>query len=98
MFDLRHSKKEQTFLFEASLQALRNYRPMPLPVPITLIRAKVQLLSHLALDSTLGWSDVAGSDVRVRTVPGTHGSITTEPLVRELAKMLSEELDAAQGE
>jgi len=44
----------------------------------------------------LGWSDVAKSEVRVRIVPGKHISITTEPLVRQLAKILSDELDAAQ--
>ena len=96
MFDLSRSDTEQILLFEANLRALRDYRPTPLPVPITLFRANVQLLSNLALDSTLGWSDLAESEVRVRIVPGNHGSITTEPLVRHLAKILSDELDAAQ--
>ena len=96
MFDFSRSETEQILLFEANLRALRDYRPTPLPVPITLFRANVQILSHLALDSTLGWSDLAESEVRVRIVPGNHGSITTEPLVRQLAKMMSDELDAAQ--
>ena len=96
MFDLSPSETEKNLLLEANLQALRDYRPTPLPVPITLFRANVQTLSHLALDSTLGWSDLAGSAVRVRIVPGNHESITTEPLVRQLAKMMLDELDAAQ--
>jgi thioesterase domain-containing protein len=96
MFDLDPSETEQILLSDANLRAMRDYKPMPLPVPITLFRANVQLLSHLALDSTLGWSDVAKSEVRVRIVPGKHISITTEPLVRQLAKILSDELDAAQ--
>jgi len=96
MFDLDPSETEQILLSDANLRVMRDYKPMPLPVPITLFRANVQLLSHLALDSTLGWSDVAKSEVRVRIVPGKHISITTEPLVRQLAKILSDELDAAQ--
>ena len=70
------------------LRALRAYRPKPLRAPITLFRADVQLLSHLALDSTLGWSEVAQSEMQVRVVPGSHGSIATEPLVRHLAKII----------
>ena len=96
MFDLSRSETEQIQLFEGNLRALQDYEATPLPVPITLFRANAQSLSHLALDSTLGWSDLAESEVRVRIVPGNHGSIATEPLVRQLAKALSEELDAAQ--
>jgi thioesterase domain-containing protein len=97
MFDLNPGETEQILLMDANLRAMRNYKPRPLPVPITLFRANVQLLSHQALDSTLGWSDVAESEVRVRIVPGKHVSIITEPLVRQLAKILSDELDAAQA-
>jgi amino acid adenylation domain-containing protein len=95
MFDL--SEPKQILLYEANLRALRNYRPGPLPVPITLFRATEQLLSHLAMDSTLGWKDLAESEVRIRIVSGSHGSIAAEPFVRELAKKLSDDLDAAQG-
>ena len=95
MFDL--SDPEQILLFEANLQAQRSYRPTPAPVPITVFRANIQLLSHLTLDTTLGWSDFTKSQVKVRMVPGDHGTITTEPVVRQLAEMLSDELDAAQG-
>ena len=96
MFDLRRSNKEQVELFEAGLDALRAYRPKPLRAPITLFRADKQLLSHLALDSTLGWSEVAQTEIKVRVVPGSHGSIATEPLVRHLAASLSDELDVVQ--
>jgi enterobactin synthetase component F len=96
MMDRGPSDAEKILLFDANLRAMRDYKPMPLPVPITLFRANVQLLSHLALDSTLGWSGLAKSEVRVRLVPGNHTAITMEPLVRQLAKILSDELDAAQ--
>ena len=57
MFHLSRSDTERIALFEASLRALRDYRPAPPPVPITLFRASKSLLSHLALDPTLGWSE-----------------------------------------
>jgi thioesterase domain-containing protein len=97
MFDLSRLETEQISLFEAHLRALRAYQPPPSSVPLSLFRASVQLpLSHVALDPTLGWRDLVKS-AQVRIVPGSHGSITTEPLVRQLAKILTDELDAAQG-
>jgi thioesterase domain-containing protein len=97
MFDFRRMDTEQIAFHEAGFRALLDYRPRPAPIRISLFRAKAQSLLHLALDSTLGWNELAGSDVRVHVVPGTHGSIMTEPLVRELAKALSEQLEAAQA-
>ena len=88
------SDPEQIKVFDANLRALRSYRATPTPVPITLFRARVQLLSHLALDSTLGWRDFTKADVRVHEIPGDHDSITGEPMVRQLAKIISVELDA----
>jgi enterobactin synthetase component F len=85
------SEPEQTMR-----QALRSYKPTVVSVPITLFRTNVQRLSRLAIDSTLGWRDFAKGPVRVRILPGDHFSIMREPLVQQLAKMLSDELDAAQ--
>ena len=87
------SDPEQIAMFEANLRAIRSYNPTSAAVPITLFRAKVQLLSHLALDSSLGWRDFTGGDVRVHILPGGHNSITAEPIVRQLAEMISVELD-----
>ena len=86
------SEPEQTMR-----QALRSYKPTVVSVPITLFRTNVQRLSRLAIDSTLGWRDFAKGPVRVRILPGDHFSIIREPLVQQLAKMLSDELDTAQG-
>jgi thioesterase domain-containing protein len=84
---------EQITVFDANLRALRSYRATPTPVPITLVRARMQLLSHLALDSTLGWRDFTKADVTVHELPGDHDSIMGEPVVRELAKIISADLD-----
>ena len=100
MFDLSHFEPEQVLVFDAHLQALRDYRPVhaiPSPVPIALFRASVPLLSQAAKGSTYGWKDLAEGEVQVHIIAGNHESITTEPLVRQLAKALSSALDAAQG-
>jgi thioesterase domain-containing protein len=75
---------------------LRSYKPTVGSVPITLFRANVQRLS-VALDSTLGWRDLVKGQVRVCVLPGDHVSIMREPLVQQLAKMISDDLDVAQG-
>jgi amino acid adenylation domain-containing protein len=96
MFNIDRNQTEFIASFEAGLRALRDYRPTPSPVPIKLFRADVPLMTHLAMDPTLGWKNVTQGDVEVRIVPGDHHSITTEPLVRHLAKALTDALDAVQ--
>jgi thioesterase domain-containing protein len=82
---------------EANLRAFRAYRPGRLSGSMTLFRAEEQPLSHLALDHTLGWSDLVDGALHVRNVPGNHHTIRTEPFVRHLANALLTELDHAQG-
>jgi amino acid adenylation domain-containing protein len=97
MFGVSPNETELRELVDANLRALRDYRPIPARIPITLFRAEVPLLTHCAMDRTLGWGELTGRDVRVRVVSGNHGSMVSEPLVRQLAKALSDELDARQG-
>jgi thioesterase domain-containing protein/acyl carrier protein len=98
MFDLKRLGPEQIRVFDAHLRALHDYQPVSAaPVPVTLFRASVPMLSHLPLDRTLGWSGLAKGEVPVHVIPGNHLSMTAEPLVRQLAKALSGALDAAQG-
>ena len=97
MFGINESETEVISLFEAHLRALREYQaPQSCAMPIALFRAAVPLMSHAAMDPMLGWTDLTKCKVRLRTVPGNHLSMTTEPLVRDLANALSLELDAAQ--
>jgi thioesterase domain-containing protein len=96
MFDFKDSETGELSLYEANLRALRNYRPTVSRLAPILFRAEGQFLSNLALDATLGWRDLSEGKIRVHTVSGTHGSMATEPFVRQLAKILSCELDAAQ--
>jgi amino acid adenylation domain-containing protein len=82
---------------EQYFPALRGYRPVPLNVPATLFRATDAALLSLPLDWTLGWSSVIEGGIEVHKVPGDHLSITAEPLVRHLARTLSDAIDRAQG-
>jgi hypothetical protein len=86
---------EQTALLNRILGVVRTYQPIRIAVPISLFRAEVQNLSHFALDSTLGWRNFANGQVRVHVIPGDHGSMMAEPMVRRLGKALSDELDAS---
>jgi hypothetical protein len=49
------------------------------------------------IGETLNCCSLLSPRVQVRTVPGDHLSMITEPLVRQPAKALSSALDAAQG-
>ena len=99
IFELNAKKPEQIEPYEANIRALRTYQPRKLRAPLMLFRAETQpqTLSHLAMDLTLGWGELAEGGVRVRVVPGDHHTMITEPLVSHLAKSLSNELDAAQA-
>jgi enterobactin synthetase component F len=97
MFGLSASEPELISLFDSDLRAIRDYRPRRLCAPVTLFCASRPALAHLALDSTLGWRDLVDGHVQVRSVPGNHRTIGTEPLVQHLAKALCDELDSAQG-
>ena len=97
IFNIDPRETELTSRFEAGLKALRAYKPARSPVAIKVFRAEIPLMHHLLMDPTLGWKDLAQDNVQVRIVPGDHHSMTTEPLVRHLAKALSNELDAIQS-
>ena len=97
MFHLDASDTKTLQLFEAHLRALREYRPLILPVPMALFRSTTPMLSDLVMDTMLGWSGLAKGAVRVRFVPGNHDSMIAEPFVQHLAEALREELNAAQG-
>jgi thioesterase domain-containing protein len=97
MFDLSRFGSDQILMFDANLRALRDYRPEPSALPITLFRASAPLLADLVRGPTLGWDSLSKGDVTVHVVPGDHFSITTEPLVGQLADALTGALDASQG-
>ena len=97
MLDLHGFEADVIDRCEADLRAFRAYRPGRLQASFALFRAEEQPLAHMALDRTLGWSDIVDGEVRVRVVPGNHHTIRTEPFVNDLANALMRDLDAAQG-
>jgi thioesterase domain-containing protein len=87
MFELNAKKPEQIEPYKTNIRALRAYQPGSLRAPLTLFRAETQpqRLSHLTMDFTMDWGEVAEGGVQVRVVPGDHSTMITEPLVRHLA-------------
>jgi hypothetical protein len=99
MFELNAKKPVQIEPYQTNMRVLRAYQPGKLRAPLMLFRAELQpqKLSVLTTGYTLGWDELAEGGVQVRVVPGDHSTMITEPLVRHLAKVLSDELDAAQA-
>ena len=97
VFNLSAAEPEIIERYDANLRALYAYQPGRLRASLTLFRAETQLLSHLALDSTLGWSDLTEGNVTVCIVPGNHYTITTEPLLLQLADAQSAKHHAVLG-
>jgi amino acid adenylation domain-containing protein len=81
---------------EQYLPALRSYRPAPLRLPVALFRATEMTRPRMLMDATLGWGRLTGGEVEVHWLAGDHLSITMEPLVRQLATLLSDALDKTQ--
>jgi amino acid adenylation domain-containing protein len=98
-FKLDAKKPEQDERYETNMRALHAYQPGKLRAQLMLLRAETRphKLSDLAMGLTLGWAELAEGGVKVRVVPGDHFTMMTEPFVRHLAKILSDELDTAQA-
>ena len=72
MFELSGNKPEQIERYDANISAIRAYQPGRLRASLVLFRAETQLLSHLAVDFTLGWGELVEGGVWVCIVPGDH--------------------------
>jgi thioesterase domain-containing protein/acyl carrier protein len=74
--------------------ARHDYVPTPYGGRITLFKATDRW--DAALGDPFGrWTALAGGGISIHEVPGTHGSMIREPLVRTLAEGLAQCLDAA---
>lgn len=76
---------------EAHRWAHWNYRPISYPDRIDLFVAAES--GKKATDPLLGWSKVAGGDLMVHPIPGTHGLMVKSPHVEVLAEKLQYILD-----
>lgn len=77
----------------ANYEAIRTYRPSPLPVPFTIFRALER--PEIEYMSQLEWRGYAGDGMDVETVPGNHLTMMEEPHVRVLASKLEHYLQKA---
>jgi thioesterase domain-containing protein/acyl carrier protein len=81
-------------VFQANLQAARNYSPRASRGRITLFKANEPLMES-AGDPATDWLPLALDGIEVREVPGDHFAIMREPHVRVLAEHLNECLQQA---
>ncbi|MGF1938041.1 MAG: non-ribosomal peptide synthetase [Nostoc sp. ChiQUE02] len=88
-------------LFKSDVQAMRNYVPLLYPQPITLFRAKEEIIHDFdnpewnTDDPLLGWGKYSSQAIQVIEVSGDHFSIFVEPHIQELAKHLRNCIDHA---
>ena len=88
---LRHLRQIRA-IGEAHRWAHWSYRPVSYPERIDLFIAAAS--EKEATDPLLGWSKIAGGDLMIHTVPGTHGLIVKAPYVEVLAGKLQSILDS----
>ncbi|MBD2677482.1 MULTISPECIES: non-ribosomal peptide synthetase [Nostoc] len=88
-------------LFKVHVQAMRDYVPLVYPHPMTLFRAKEEIIHDFESpefhtdDPLLGWGKCSSQPIKVIEVPGDHFSIFVEPHIQELAKTLRVCIDNA---
>ncbi len=75
--------------------AARNYRPRPYPGRVSWFKAETSKAARSPGQSE-AWRRCAGGGLDVREVPGTHGSMFSEPNLSVLAEELQDCLDRAQ--
>jgi len=75
-------------------KAERDYQLRPYRGEVVLFRPSKESLRS-SQDSAKVWSQWVTGGVEVHEIPGDHGSITREPLVRHLAEQIRECLDRA---
>ena len=84
-------------IIEATVQAVDRYVPAPYPAPLLVLRADTSFWdSPQALDTCLGWAQVAKGGVRMVDVPGEHLTILEPGKVEVLAARLKKVI-ADQG-
>ncbi len=69
---------------------MRRYHPGKLSAPVTILHTAT---STLMCGPELGWRGHVSDPVVIRSIPGKHQSIFTEPDVHTLAAMLADELE-----
>jgi amino acid adenylation domain-containing protein len=74
----------------ATQEALLNYVPVSIDVPVSLFIAA----EETRVDATLGWRQLLGERLVFKATPGTHMTMLESPHIGELSRALSEALTA----
>jgi thioesterase domain-containing protein len=94
IFDVSAWPPELIVQANTNLRALARYRYGPYDGRIVLFRARTSPLFH-SHGREFGWRAFARGGLEVVDLPGSHGTVTTEPHVQVLARALRESLEQA---
>jgi thioesterase domain-containing protein len=80
-------------VFQANVNAVLAYRPLPYEGRLTVLRASSQA-TPMHAHPTLGWGHWATGTIVVLDVPGDHATLFREPAIRALTRTLERCLQA----
>ncbi len=87
-------QQAQLALLAAAATISRSWRPAPLDVPMTVLRAADCVWKDCDhSDQAMGWRAVAGSAISVHRIDGSHGTLFHHPDVNGLARAISAAID-----
>lgn len=70
-------------------EATRLWQPLPLPIPILLLKAQTSIWGEPAdAHPAMGWAPLTKAGVRIVQVPGSHDTLFLEPHVATLSRHL----------
>jgi amino acid adenylation domain-containing protein len=92
LVDLSEIPEGERRLWAAHLTALRGYRPGAIKGRVSLMRTKGYPMFS-SFEPSHGWADYARGGVAVRTVPGRHATLLSDPHVAAVARVIQEELN-----
>ncbi|HEY6188748.1 MAG TPA: amino acid adenylation domain-containing protein [Pyrinomonadaceae bacterium] len=84
-------------LYRINIEAIRTYVPQERDSPITLLRA-AETVAYTPGDPSLGWAPFAIGGIRIHDVPGNHYTMSDEPHVGVLARILNDYIQSAAQE
>ena len=88
-------KRGYRMIPEVSRRAIEKYAFPPYEGSVLLYKASQQP-EYARLDSTLGWGSVVKGSIEIHEINGDHRSIVREPVVKQVAESLKEEIEAAR--
>jgi thioesterase domain-containing protein len=84
-------------VFKTNIKAMDAYRPRPLEIPLTLVRARGNTGGQVEDGTANGWAPLAGARLRIHEVPGDHHSVLRMPDLAPVAELIARILKPDQS-